>query len=303
MLTGIHFLLTYMCNFECDHCFLYCSPSAKGTFTISQVDQVLEEAEKIGTIEWIFFEGGEPSLFYPLLLESIRRSSSKGFKVGLVTNAYGINSREDAVLWLEPLAKAGLTYLSISNDAFHYGEQVVNNATMAHDAAKELGIDTAMICIDPPVVEPPEDNSDTDSGEKGQPVVGGNAMFRGRAVETLTKGLPTRPWKDLITCPYENLESPSRVHIDAFGNVQICQGISMGNMWQTPLSELVEAYDPLEHPICSSLIHGGPAHLSTYMDQKPSPGYVDECHFCFTVRKEIMDKFPNFLAPGQVYGI
>ena len=33
MLTGIHFLLTYSCTSECDHCFLYCSPNAKGTFT------------------------------------------------------------------------------------------------------------------------------------------------------------------------------------------------------------------------------------------------------------------------------
>ena len=30
MLTGIHFILTYTCNFECDHCFLYCSPKSKG---------------------------------------------------------------------------------------------------------------------------------------------------------------------------------------------------------------------------------------------------------------------------------
>ena len=48
MLTGVHFLLTYTCNFECDHCFLYCSPWSQGTFTISQVTDVLEESKKIG---------------------------------------------------------------------------------------------------------------------------------------------------------------------------------------------------------------------------------------------------------------
>ncbi len=41
MLTGIHFLLTYQCNFECDHCFLYCAPHAKGTFTLDQLRKVL----------------------------------------------------------------------------------------------------------------------------------------------------------------------------------------------------------------------------------------------------------------------
>ena len=87
MLNGTHFLLTYTCNFECDHCFLYCSPWSKGTFSIGQVTRVLDEVRKIGTMEWIFYEGGEPFLFYPLLLESVRRAAERGFKVGIVTNA------------------------------------------------------------------------------------------------------------------------------------------------------------------------------------------------------------------------
>ncbi len=98
MLTGSHFILTYKCNFECDHCFLYCSPKSQGTFTISQVTKVLDEAQKIGTVDWIFYEGGEPFLFFPLLNESIKRANVRGFKVGVVTNAYGANSEEDAEL-------------------------------------------------------------------------------------------------------------------------------------------------------------------------------------------------------------
>ena len=51
MLKGIHFLLTYTCNMECEHCFVYSSPNAKGTFTLDQIRKVLNEAAKIGTIE------------------------------------------------------------------------------------------------------------------------------------------------------------------------------------------------------------------------------------------------------------
>ena len=100
MLTEIHFILTYACNFECDHCFLYCSPKSKGAFTISQVTRVLDESKKIGAVKWITYEGGEPFLFYPLLKEGIKRAHAKGFKVAVVTNAYGANSEEDAELWL-----------------------------------------------------------------------------------------------------------------------------------------------------------------------------------------------------------
>ena len=69
MLNGIHFILTYACNYTCDHCFLYCGPNSQGTFTLTQIKQILDEAVKIGSIEWIYFEGGEPFLYYPIMIE------------------------------------------------------------------------------------------------------------------------------------------------------------------------------------------------------------------------------------------
>jgi hypothetical protein len=299
MLTGIHFILTYTCNFECDHCFLYCGPRARGTFTIDQVTRVLEEAKKIGTVEEIFFEGGEPFLFFPLLAESIRRARAMGFQVGVVTNAYGALSEKDAELWLEPLARAGLGYLSISNDSFHYGQEKNNPAATALAAAGRLGLPASPIRIDPPELVLPS----PDEKGKGQAIIGGGARFRGRAADKLTKGLPVRPWEELVECPYEALESPSRVHVDAFGNVHICQGISMGNMWDMPLSRLVAGYDPDSHPICGPLSRGGPAELVRASGLKPEARYVDECHLCYSARKAVIDKFPDLLGPRQVYGM
>ena len=120
MLTGIHLLLTYMCNFECEHCFLYCSPRSKGTFTISLVKSVLDDAIKIGTVEWIYFEGGEPFLYYPLMVESIKLARELGFKIGIVTNGYWANTLEDAELWLKPFKAIGVEDFSFSDDAYHY---------------------------------------------------------------------------------------------------------------------------------------------------------------------------------------
>ena len=120
MLTGIHFLLTYTCNFECDHCFVYSSPKAKGTFTLNQIiKEALDELIKIETIEWVYFEGGEPFMFYLLILEGTKLAQNRGFKTGVVTNAYWATSEEDAELWLRPLCKLGISDLSISDDAFH----------------------------------------------------------------------------------------------------------------------------------------------------------------------------------------
>jgi len=299
MLSEIHFLLTYRCNFECDHCFLYSSPSTSGTFTIQQVDDVLEQALKIGTIEMIYFEGGEPTQYYPLLLESIRRAHQKGFQVGIVTNAYLALSEEDANLWIRPLAEAGLTELSVSNDSFHYGEDQENPAAIARDVGQKLNLNAYPICIDPPEILEGTDQE----GEKGRSLIGGGAKFRGRAADILTDGLPTRPWKDLQECPYEDLLTPSRVHVDSYGNVQICQGISLGNFWEKPLSEIMASYHPDQHPICGPLHQGGPAELVRSLKIEPGEEYVDECHLCFLTRRDLIDRFPQYLAPRQVYGL
>lgn len=299
MLTGIHFILTYTCNFECDHCFLYCGPKAQGTFTIDRVTHVLDQARMIGTVDWIFYEGGEPLLYFPLLQESIKQAVKRGFKVGVVTNAYGAVSQADAQLWLKPLALAGLSYLSISNDSYHFGQEKENPAAIASAVAENLGMATSPICIEPPTVR----QQSAQAGSKGHPVVGGGAMFRGRAVEKLTANLPTRPWRELVTCPYEELDAPSRLHVDPLGNVHICQGISMGNMWQVQLSDLVADYQPHAHPICAPLLRGGPAELATVYGVAPKAEYVDECHLCYLTRTAIIDKFPDHLAPRLVYGL
>lgn len=299
MLTDLHLLLTYTCNFECDHCFLYCSPRSLGTFSISQVESVLQEGQKIGTIKWIFYEGGEPFLFFPLLNESIRLASEKGFKVGVVTNAYGAISERDAELWLAPLAESGLSFLNISNDTFHYGEVSKNPALIAISIADKLGIETSPICIEPPKIHPDK----TKKEGKGRPVVGGDVRFRGRAVDKLAGNLPVRPLEMLSECPDEDLVNPSRVHLDPLGNVHICQGISLGNMWTTSLSEIVSTYDSETHPICGPLVRGGPVELARALGFEPAAGYVDECHLCYLARKASIDKHPEYILPKQVYGI
>jgi organic radical activating enzyme len=299
MLRGIHFLLTFACNFECDHCFLYCGPDSEGTFALKQVREVLDEAVKVGTIEMVYFEGGEPFLFYPLMVESIRIARDVGFTTGIVTNAYWATSEEDAALWLSPLVDLELADLSVSDDSFHHGEEQDNRAKRALAAAKRLGMPADTICIEEPTIEMSVDRDQ----DKGAPVIGGGAMFRGRAVEKLLGGLPTRPWEELTECPYEDLGDPGRVHLDPYGHVHICQGLSMGNMWETPLSTLVQNYDPDSHPICGPLLRGGPAFLAMEYGVEHEDKYVDECHFCYLLRLALIDRFPQHLAPRQVYGL
>lgn len=299
MLTGIHLLLTYACNFECDHCFLYCGPQAEGTFTLGQLKAVLDDAGRIGSVEIVYFEGGEPFLYYPLMVEGIRMARERGFQAGIVTNCYWATTEEDARLWLEPLASLGIADLSVSDDEFHHGSDADNPAKRAVRAARGLGVPTDAICIDQPTVETGIEKEQ----ERGRPVIGGGAMFRGRAADKLVQGLPTRSWRELTECPYEDLRDPSRVHLDPYGHAFLCQGLSMGNVWQRPLSQLLEEYDAEAHPICGPLLEGGPALLTDRYGVEPEKEYVDECHLCYATRLALLDRFPQYLAPRQVYGL
>jgi MoaA/NifB/PqqE/SkfB family radical SAM enzyme len=257
---------------------------------------VLDQAQQVGTVEQIYFEGGEPFLFFPLLVEGVRQAKKRGFATGVVTNCYWATAEADAVLWLEPLRELEVADLSVSSDAFHAGGVDDPRPGFAIKAARRLGLDEAIITIDPP-------NVCVSPDEKGQPIVGGSVRFRGRAVAELTADLPRRPWTEFDECPDEDFLDPGRVHVDGYGNVHLCQGVLLGNLKETPLKNLFESYVPQSHPIIGPLVAGGPAELVRRYDLLHLDGYVDACHLCYEARAALRERFPGVLGPPQVYGL
>ena len=85
-LSGLHLLLTYQCNLECDHCFVWGSPWQSGTMTLRTVRHILQQAKDLGTVKWFYFEGGEPFLYYAVLVKGVQEAASLGFQVGIVSN-------------------------------------------------------------------------------------------------------------------------------------------------------------------------------------------------------------------------
>lgn len=294
---GLHLLLTYKCNFDCDHCFVFSSPNAKGVMKISDIREILKEAQKIGNIEWIYFEGGEPVLYYPILLWGLREAKRLGYKTGFITNAYWATSIEDANEWLKPISEIGISDAVISDDIFHYSKEKENLSKHAYEVAKNLGFPVSRISLE----EPKEYLIGKEW--KGEPVTEGAVLFKGRAVEKLVKGLPRKPWEELDKCLDEDFSNQKRVHIDPFGYVHVCQGITMGNMKKTPLSVLFEDFNPYTHPICGPILMGGPAELVRKYHVEHEERYVDECHLCYCARLKLRKMFPEILAPDQMYGV
>jgi hypothetical protein len=210
-----------------------------------------------------------------------------GFETGIVTNSYWATTVEDAVEWLRPVA--GLIQdLSVSSDIYHWNEKLSQQAQNARLAAEQLGIPLGFLSVAQP--------EDTAEGES-------SVMYRGRAAAKLVERTALHAWEQFATCPYEDLREPGRLHLDPLGHLHICQGISVGNMLQTSLREICEAYDPDAHPIAGPLLAGGPAALVRHYDVPHAERYADACHLCFEARQTLRATFPDVLAPDQMYGV
>jgi hypothetical protein len=287
-LSGLHFLLTYRCTLMCDHCFVFGSPWQNGVFTLERLVQALDQAAATGSIGAVAFEGGEPFLYYAILLEGVREAARRGFRTTIVTNAYWAESLADASAWLRQLAGI-LNTLTVSSDPLHWSEQYGRRAAHAAKAAAGLGIGVSGISIARP-------------GAADQPPGAGAVMFRGRAVEKLLPQDGLRAWEDFDRCPHENLAEPGRVHLDPFGNLHLCQGLLLGNLVRRPLAELCAGYRAEEHPIAGPLLMGGPRALALAYDLPHADRYADACHFCYTSRQALRARFPEYLGPDQMYG-
>ncbi|MGD8621402.1 MAG: radical SAM protein [Anaerolineales bacterium] len=296
-LTGLHLLLTMRCIFNCDHCFVWGSPDQQDVFTLKQIREIYKQARSLGTVEWIYLEGGEPFLYYPILREAAREAAERGFKVGIVTNGYWAVSKQDALDWLEPLAGA-IQDLSVSTDLFHYDELISPHSRHALAAAHELDIPMGTI-----VCEHPDRQRMRDKQQAGEPVEGGAIMFRGRAAVKLGPDYAETKWDEFHECPHERLDDPGRVHIDPTGEVHLCQGISMGNLFDQPLDDLIADYEPHSHPIVAPLLEAGPSGLVNTYKLEHEARYADACHLCYAARTQLRDQFPMVLGPDSMYGV
>lgn len=292
---SLHLLLTYQCNLECNHCFVWGSPWQSGTMQIGDIRRIMDQAEEMGGIDSFYFEGGEPFFYYATLLKAVEMAAERGFGAGIVSNGYWATSVEDALVWLAPFV-GKIQDLSISNDLYHWSERLSTPVQNARIAAGRLGISTGYIAVAQPETPAQETVGQLPQGESA-------VMYRGRAAKVLAEQAPHYPWPQFTQCPYENLRDPGRVHIDPFGFVHMCQGIAIGNLFDQPLAEIIAAYDPDRHPIIGPLLAAGPAGLAEQYHIRPLAEAADACHLCYETRLALRARFPQALTPDQMYGV
>ena len=297
--SNLHILLTYNCSLRCNHCYVFSSPRVAGKISLSQVSCILNEAQNLTNLDFIYFGGGEPFTQFPLLLKAVHYARQHGFEVGVVTNGYFARSVDTGIRYLRPLADMGVSEICISNDFHHYKDPESSPAIRALEAAQKLNIATKWAYIP----QPGKGKIDIENINSAVEVLELRLMFTGRAAETMIEDLHFSGWNSFNRCPLGDLDQSVQYYIDAYGYVQVCPGIAIGNAWERPLHYLIEEFDSRRHVILQSLLDGGPSKLIQNLSIQPDREYVDACHCCYSIRRELIDQYPDQLAPRQVYGL
>ena len=91
----------------------------------------------------------------------------------------------------------------------------------------------------------------------------------------------------------------------SFGSLKYCT-MSLCHLELSSRQTMSHAPDLTQHTISGPytyLVRGCLPSWSGSNDIGHEDEYVDECHFCYTLRLALIDRFPQFLAPRQVYGL
>lgn len=313
---GLH--VTDTCPISCQHCAYHCGPHVKGCMSL---ENALHYLKTIDSAEVVSISGGEPFLYFDLLLSLVREAHALERDVWVFTNCYWATPEKNVktlktLKILKDLKEAGLTKIWLSADGFHQPAIPFSHVKNAISAAVGLGLDVAVdvrfigsLKDENPVnlrtrkiLEKLEKLEELEDVEvlKGQP------LYIGRG-SALSSYLPKKPGIPRGSCPGPwaggTWEHPQGVDIDLYGEVTLCPGISIGNTKKCSLDILLVEYDPHTHVIIQKLLKGPRilAEKAQEMGYVPALSYINECHLCYEVRKFLRHYYPEELSPQIVY--
>ena len=310
---GASFLITFRCPSKCEHCVYNAGPSQVGHVNPNDANKWLITLAKSQQFEWLTLHGGEPFLYLDLMRTIFKTASELGIpRRGAITNGYWAKNQSKAREILESLIDAGLNRITFSVDGFHQQYINIENVKLGIEAALSLGIDK--IWVDSYCLESLEAENEYDRLTKlvlaevsrmtGVEYSLYPVDFEGRAQSLhhhveMSSEIP----QGHCELPFwlgGNLQNPEVVEIDYNGNVTLCPGICIGNAKTDTLSEVIDGYNWIDHPIIRILVERGPIGLYGLAIQhglKPNSKFVNECHLCYEMRRLLHEFYPKYLLP------
>jgi len=278
---------TLHCNLTCDHCNVESSPHRKERLDVSQVRTVLAVGARAGK-RHVTFSGGEVFLYYRDLVACVAAASELGYEVDVETNAFWARTQPEAVRRLQPVARAGLSGICLSTDAYHARYYPTMRSVNAARAARSLDLLVEMnFC--------PSPDQELDAHvigvleEAGEPYIRNQLLNRGRGRSLI--GLTTLHGVDEL----RDCDSLTMT-VHATGDVFVCCELEADNaaLRRTPvfLGRLRREGEGFSEQVAGeALVHafydpGSPVYFRRMLAQDPSFAelrrrrYRSICDFC-----------------------
>jgi len=319
--------LTYKCNAACEFCYYSCSPDKGGLMPVDTAIGAWKSLRILaGDSAKIHLTGGEPFLYWEHLQQILKQAKKENLgKVDLIeTNGFWATSEKIIRQRIKILDELGMDQLKISTDPFHQEYIDIEPVRRLAQAASDILGPNRVLVRWRKYLENPIEMKNLSPSQRNQQYIRAindyPCRFTGRAGGKLaemvgcalhTKKIiggasPTLQWM-AMNCK-NNFLSAKGVHIDPFGNVfsGTCSGIIIGNINQTPLTDIWKQFHPNQNEFISTLFALGPSGLlekATKLGYKKAKTYANKCHFCTNIRqfffKNGIEK--SIIGPAECY--
>lgn len=319
-LTGITWITTYDCDLSCRHCFFDTTKTGR-YMDPKMVEMVLSELKYTDKMFWQHLSGGEIFLNPDMLFEIIsilRKYFDKSIGISTNGNWYGSLERVDNIL--AKIKDLGVTGICVSADGFHTSDTNIGIQSELVDAIEKAGMNGHSWIVQTMLeknvhnaeIENPVHKGIADKvkGHTSLPLAPTfvRSIGKGSRVNSPKKErIPHKPCMDMCKClgtrsPF----NPAMVWIDPYGNVMICYGIVIGNVYNQSINQILENYRPDMNEVLESLSSGGTYgmyQLAKKYNKNIPEYYYDGCDLCYTARSALMDVFPQILSPLECYPV
>ena len=317
-LTGITWITTYNCNLACDHCFFE-TKGEKKYMNPDLVEDALSSLKNARHMFWQHLSGGEIFLDEERLFQiivNIRKYFKKD--IGLSTNAFWAKDYSTTLQKVNKLGKLGVTGIAISADHYHQEHMLTTGPKILAKAVRQIGLNTHSYLmgarLNADVLNAAEINEHTEAITNeinlnlNLPLAFAveRSIGKGSRINSpKKKEIPDGGCTELNTCLGERSPfNPAMVWIDPYGNVMICYGIKIGNLYKKSLKEIVEEYTPKKYSMINVLASKGPKGLHQIAKEEGfnvASSFYDKCDICYQSRFKLRNNYFEEFGPDECY--
>jgi len=308
--------LGYRCNMNCKSCFLGGKLNDHVT-ELSYEDCIsgIESAARLQTIESVAFVGGEPFVYYPLMLR-VASYLNLHYRcpLNVTTNATWAKTPAMTKRLLDPLYERGMRYLMVSLDDYHLENGYIEQSAHCIKHCQELDIQVSVQVINRRGAATKDDYQLALSPQIDVDAItwySNPCSALGNAQTMLSKD--DFEWHEEI--PLSGCSAGEILNIQPDGEIKPCCGaglmssrLSLGNSKREGVCESVRLAEA--DPVINSLVgHQGPHHLANALTTsgyaklvaKHAP-FSDACHACHALLSDpdIVTILDRALEEGRI---